>query len=98
MMWGYNPGWGGWLMMSIGMVVMLALLGILVWALIRWFNGRPTPPGERASMMPLGPSALEILQQRYARGEIDDATYQRMREHLQESAAPSPPPYTTPRV
>lgn len=87
MMWGYNPGWGGWLMMSVGMVVMLVLLGILVWTLIRWLNSRATPPGS---------SALEILQQRYARGEIDDATYERMREHLQESAAPPPPTYSTP--
>jgi putative membrane protein len=97
MMWGYNPGWGGWLMMSVGMVVMIALLVILVWALIRWFNGRAIPPGERTPMMPSGPSALEILQQRYARGEIDDATYERMRERLQESTVSSPPPWSAPR-
>jgi putative membrane protein len=97
MMWGYNPGWGGWLMMSIGMVVMLVLLGILVWALVRWVNSRSPLPGDRAPLMPSGPSALEILQQRYARGEIDDATYERMRERLQESAAPPPPTYSTPR-
>jgi uncharacterized membrane protein len=28
------------------------------------------------------PSALEMLQQRYARGEIDEPTFQRMREQL----------------
>ena len=34
------------------------------------------------------PSALEILQQRYARGEIDDVTFQQMRERLE---VPMPP-------
>ena len=29
-----------------------------------------------------GPSALEVLQQRYARGEIDTATFENMRERL----------------
>jgi hypothetical protein len=29
------------------------------------------------------PSALEILRQRYARGEIDTATFEQMRERLQ---------------
>ena len=91
MMWGYDPGWGGWLMMSFGMVFSIALLGVLVWALIRWFNGRGTPPAERAPMMPPGPSALEILQQRYTRGEIDDTTYEQMRERLQASTPTDPP-------
>src|SRR6266699_7199708 len=93
MMWGYNPGWGGWLMMSVGMVVMIAFLAVLVWALIRWVNSRPPLPGERTPMMSSGPSALEILQQRYARGEIDEATYERMRERLQASTPMEPPTY-----
>lgn len=98
MMWGYDPGWGGWLVMSFGMVLSLALLGVLVWALIRWLNGRVTPPAERAPMMPpSGPSALEILQQRYARGEIDDATYEQMRERLQASTPTGPPTSSAPR-
>ncbi|HZR41901.1 MAG TPA: SHOCT domain-containing protein [Ktedonobacteraceae bacterium] len=35
-------------------------------------------------------SALEILQQRFARGEIDQATYQQMRAQLEASARPHP--------
>ncbi len=97
MMWGYDPGWGGWLVMAFGMVLSLALLGVLVWALIRWLTGRVIPSAERAPMMPPGPSALEILQQRYARGEIDDATYEQMRERLQASTPTSPPTYSDPR-
>jgi len=37
---------------------------------------------------PVQPSALEILRQRYARGEIDAATYEQMRERLEASGRP----------
>ena len=45
----------------------------------------PTPPPSQLS-------ALEILRQRYARGEIDDATFQNMRERLEASDARERPP------
>jgi putative membrane protein len=38
-------------------------------------------PGMPAS----GPSAMEILRQRFARGEIDTATFEQMRERLEAS-------------
>jgi putative membrane protein len=80
MMWGYGFGWG-WLMMSFGMILWIALLVVLVWAMIRWLE-RKTPSTRTPAV---GPSALEILQQRYARGEIDTATFEHMRERLQAS-------------
>ncbi|HWS84384.1 MAG TPA: SHOCT domain-containing protein [Ktedonobacteraceae bacterium] len=45
----------------------------------------PTPP-------PIHLDALEILRRRYASGEIDDATFQHMRERLGASAGPERPP------
>ncbi len=84
-MWGYGFGWG-WLLMSFGTVLWIALLVVLAWALIRWLNsktGTPVPPV--TSTPPGGPSALEILRQRYARGEIDAATFEQMRERLEAS-------------
>jgi len=45
----------------------------------------PTPP-------PIHLDALEILRRRYASGEIDDATFQHMRERLGVSAGPEQPP------
>jgi putative membrane protein len=85
MMWGYGFGWG-WLMMAFGTVLWIALLVALVWALIRWVNtrtGTPVPPP--TSGVQSGPSAEEILRQRYPRGEIDTATFEQMRERLQAS-------------
>ena len=87
---GYDFGWG-WLLMSLGTILWIALMVVLVWALIRWINGRTTTPvPPYTSAPPTGPSALEILRQRYARGEIDTATFEQMREQLE---AHSPPGY-----
>jgi putative membrane protein len=85
-MWGYDFGWGGMLLTTI---FWIAVLTVLVWVLIRWINGRTTtsvPPSTSAP--PTGPSALEILRQRYARGEIDRATFEQMREQLEPSSLP----------
>ncbi|MDQ2904487.1 MAG: SHOCT domain-containing protein [Chloroflexota bacterium] len=88
MMWGYNVGWGG-VLMSLGMVLWIALLTILVWAVIRWLERKPTAPTPPSiGMSPTSPSALEILQQRYARGEIDAATFEQMRECVITSHLP----------
>lgn len=66
MWWDQDPGWGGWLMMTMGMGGFWILLAFLLVALLR--NGRPAGPP--------GPDAREILQQRFARGEIDGEEYQ----------------------
>jgi len=84
MMWGYGLGWG-WLMMSLGTILWFAILVVLVWALIRWLNNRTTQVPPPPSGMQSEPTALEILQQRYARGENDTETYEQMRERLQTS-------------
>jgi putative membrane protein len=79
-MWGYYDGGGmAWWMIA-SSVFWLGLAAIAVWALVRWLSrdARPTPPPQ----LPSQPSALDILQTRYARGEIDTATYQSMREQL----------------
>ncbi len=79
MMWGYYGSWGGWLVMIVSMVLWVALLSAIIVLVVRWLGsqspsrGNPTQPG----------SAMEILEQRYARGEIDEATFRRMRDELQ---------------
>ena len=88
-MWGYgySPSWGGmFLMMVVGNLLWIALLGILVWSVIRWFVRRPGVLGLREpGPFTSGPSALELLRQRYARGEIDAVTFEQMRERLEGS-------------
>lgn len=88
MMWGYNFSWGSMLLMTFGSLLWIALLVILVWALIRWLERKAaTPIPTSTATLPSGPSALDILQQRYARGEIDTATFEQMRERLIASDA-----------
>lgn len=84
MMWGYGYAWS-MLWMVFWNILWLVLLASLVWALVRGFvrSARTTdfhrPPTS-------GPSAMEILRQRYARGEIDAATFDQMRERLEASS------------
>jgi uncharacterized membrane protein len=88
MMWyGYSYSWGGALMMSLSAVVTVALIALLLWGVIRWLSIRQL----QGALPTAGLSAMEILQQRFARGEIDALTYQRMRAHLEETAAPKTP-------
>lgn len=86
MMWYYSPGWGGMLWMGLSGLFWLILLGLVIWLLVRWIIrqqtvARPLLPGTPPNL----PSAMEILRQRYARGEIDEATFTRMRAHLEET-------------
>ncbi len=73
----------------LGTLLWIALIGLLVWALVRWLSTRNAPFIGYQPMPPsYQPSALEILQQRYARGEIDEVTYQQMRERLEGTIPP----------
>lgn len=81
MMW-YGYSWGSVLIMLLNMVFWALLLGLLVWALVRWLTTRTATSG------PTGLSAMEILRQRYARGEIDVATFEQMRAQLENSTQP----------
>jgi putative membrane protein len=82
MMWGYP--WSGAMMlwMSLWGILWLVVLGAAVWALVRWASGRTPASGPQS-----GPAALEILRQRYARGEIDATTFEQMRERLTATGA-----------
>ncbi len=92
----HGPGFFWGLIPLLGTFLWIALISLLVWALIRWLSTRnapfigyqPMPPTYQPVPPTYQPSALEILQQRYARGEIDEVTYQQMRERLEGTIPP----------
>jgi putative membrane protein len=86
-------------LMLLGTLFWLILLALLIGLIVRRFSGagmpaRPPfaprpgqPPFAYQPPMPQA-SAQEILRQRFARGEIDAATFDQMRERLEASERP----------
>ena len=60
--WDHMGGWG-WTGMMIGWVLMAVLVAVVVWALLGSARRRPAD------------RALELLAERYARGEIDRSEF-----------------------
>lgn len=85
----WNGGWGVgyWLLMSFGMALVWALLIAAIVLVVR-YAGSPTTSSH--SHQPTGPdrssaryrTARDILDERYARGEIGDEEYRNRRETL----------------
>lgn len=78
MMWGWNGAdrWGagwGFLMMVPGLLIFAAIIAALVWGFGR---GSSAPPSTGA------PTARDLLDARYAHGEITREQYQQMRADL----------------
>lgn len=76
--WGHHSFFGMGLGGSVFMVLFWVLLLVALVALLRWAlsaNARGDTPNARRR-------ALEILEERYARGEIDDEEYQNKRRNL----------------
>lgn len=83
-MMGYGWGMGiwGWIAMT---VFWVALLALIVWLVTRAFS-----PGraEGGTDQPWRESPDQVLDRRFAAGEIDEATYQRMCETLRSGRSP----------
>ena len=71
-------GWGGWVVMSLSMIAFWALVVFAVVAIFR--AGR-----EDGSSGPARRDPLEILDERFARGEIDETEYRARAEVLRAS-------------
>lgn len=73
-MMGYG-GWGeyggGWLMMFLGGVILVALL-IFIFRALAWTSG---VPNQRLPYSKTGSAGLHALDERYARGEINREEY-----------------------
>lgn len=79
MMMGYGFGGPlGWLGMGIGMIIHLAFAALIIMAAI-WMFKAVFRSGHQAGRQT---DAVEILKQRYAKGEITGEEYQRMKNEL----------------
>ena len=83
---GVGWGWGAWIMMSLAMVV---FWGLVIFAVVAIFRGtsRTTNGGDRVTH----PDPMQILDERFARGEIDEADYHARREVLRSARHDGPP-------
>lgn len=72
--WGYGMG-GGWLLMTLWWVLLIAV----VVALVVWIFPRET---RRSADPRPAPTPRDVLDQRLARGEIDIETYRTLRQEL----------------
>ncbi len=72
MMWGFGMGWI-WMIL-----VWVVIIGGVVWAVTRLSPGSDGRPRDAGN----ADSARRILEERFARGEIDVDEYRRLRDEL----------------
>lgn len=85
MMWwnngmGWGMGWGGWVLMVLLTVAFWGLVIVGVMALFRTIRAERNPPYGAAGTG--RQSADEILDERFARGEIDAEEYRTRKDQL----------------
>ncbi|HEY9311591.1 SHOCT domain-containing protein [Williamsia sp.] len=80
MWWNNGMGWGGWVLM---VLLMSAFWGFVIAGVIALFRsvGTDRPPAHNPSPT-IRPSANSILDERFARGEIDAEEYRIRRDQL----------------
>ena len=83
----YDGGlsWGGWLAMTMMMVVFWGAVAFVLVALFRGFGTRGSQESSRPER-----SSLEILDDRFARGEIDEQEYRARQEVLRRTGGDLP--------
>ena len=77
--WGEGWGWGAMIFGPLMMILFIALVVVLVVFAVRWLGGAAQPPAA-----PPGRTPLDILKERFARGEIDMAEFEERRRALGE--------------
>ena len=79
----WSGGWYGWLMGPMLMIVFLAATVVVVVVIVRWLGGgtrdEAAAPGTRAGRTP-----IDILEERFARGEIDKDEFEARRRVLEK--------------
>ena len=78
-LWDSGRGWGGMMGGGVGMILFWGVIIVVIVLAVRRFGG--FGPG-RESAAPTEKTPLQILQNRYARGEIDKQEYEERRKTL----------------
>ena len=78
----WNGGWHGWFFGPIMMIIFIAVAVVVVVLLVRWLGGGLGHGGALHS--PLTKTPLDILKERYAKGEIDKEEFEERRRVLGE--------------
>ena len=77
---GHGHMWGGggvgWIFGPVMMILFVALTVAVIVLVVRWLGGPGTTQGRK------GKNALDILEERFARGEIDKAEFEERRQAL----------------
>lgn len=86
--WGPHMMWwgGGWYAMIFGPLFMILFLAVLIAAvviIVRWLGG-PSPGTPSLHHAPPGRTPLDILKERFARGEVDKDEFEERRRILGE--------------
>ena len=87
MMFGYGSSWPFW-EVALMWVGIIAFLGLLIWAVYALVVSATRKPGRDRDPQP--GSALGILDERLARGEIDAEEYRRLRDLIGSGRSDSP--------
>ena len=86
-MWGYGHGWGygnwgGWGWYGpLHMIVWLLILGLVIAGIV-WFARGTARPADTPQSSPRRSPGLEVLEERYARGEINRDEYLQKRRDI----------------
>ena len=78
-MWGM--GWGGMILGPIIMIVVIGAVIVLIVLLVRWLGG-VGPGAHHIVPPPQGATPLQILEERFARGEIDKDEFEERKRIL----------------
>lgn len=76
---GYGMGWGGHMVGWLFMLLFWVLIIVITIVAVRWLTGPPTREGRSSAQ-----SAVDILRERYARGEIDREEFQQRKRDLEQ--------------
>ena len=71
---GGGPGMSGWMPFHFGGILPILVIGLIIFFIVRTFRNPVTTTGVT--------SPLDVLKSRYAAGEIDKETFNRMKGEL----------------